>query len=434
MAVRPGQHVGADGMVYHPYLARWADFWDKSNILDFLSVLRDVFAKEPPVVSRQQSQRPPEPRQSIEAPPPPIPPLPPELGRNPSQSSHSPLPSIPQSAPPPPPPPKPREIPRQTSQASFPSRTYQNQDAIVPPLQNRPYQQPQRTSSLYQPQEQAQRFIPTAGPIPPLSQPVFSPHDPRIGAGPYQQSAPERHPQSQGPSQALQTPLPQSTHQIPSGSQPHPGQLPAPSTPAHPAVDLLSSPITLPTPVDLTASSSSIPAPPIPPNPEKDALLRALGTQLFRQRQQAAQQAQSTIPSLLAQQTALANASHAMQNEVRALEALDAMLTSNERILADSMRRADEVMEDARKRKVPGVDDVLVAPNLVGKQLYDVVAEERAVSDAIFVLAKALDRGRVGLDVFLKQTRGLAREQFLKKALIRKISRGMGLAEEVQHA
>jgi ESCRT-I complex subunit TSG101 len=30
-----------------------------------------------------------------------------------------------------------------------------------------------------------------------------------------------------------------------------------------------------------------------------------------------------------------------------------------------------------------------------------------------------------------QQTRGLAREQFLKKALIKKIARGMGLVEDI---
>lgn len=30
MAVRPGQHVGGDGKIYHHYLAHWAEAWDVS--------------------------------------------------------------------------------------------------------------------------------------------------------------------------------------------------------------------------------------------------------------------------------------------------------------------------------------------------------------------------------------------------------------------
>jgi ESCRT-I complex subunit TSG101 len=95
------------------------------------------------------------------------------------------------------------------------------------------------------------------------------------------------------------------------------------------------------------------------------------------------------------------------------------------------MRKADEVIASAAGREVPGVDEVLVAPTVVGGQLYELVCEERAVGDAMFVLGRALERERIGVDVFLKQTRSLAREQFLKKALIKKIARGMNLIEDI---
>ena len=75
------------------------------------------------------------------------------------------------------------------------------------------------------------------------------------------------------------------------------------------------------------------------------------------------------------------------------------------------------------------MDDVLVAPTVVGEQLYGLVAEERALVEARGVLTRALDRGRVGCEGWVKGVRGLAREEFLKKVLIRKCARGMGLRE-----
>lgn len=66
------------------------------------------------------------------------------------------------------------------------------------------------------------------------------------------------------------------------------------------------------------------------------------------------------------------------------------------------MAEADRVMEEARTREVPDVDDVLVTPTVVGGQLYTLCAEERAINEALFVLGKALDRGRIGADVFVK--------------------------------
>lgn len=128
-----------------------------------------------------------------------------------------------------------------------------------------------------------------------------------------------------------------------------------------------------------------------------------------------------------AQQSALRETHGRLQAELDQLQQLDAALASNEQILRNAMVEADRVMEEARTRKVPDVDDVLVAPTLVGGQLYSLCAEERACADALFVISRALDKGRVGADVFIKQTRSLAREQFLKKALVKKIAKGMAL-------
>ena len=91
------------------------------------------------------------------------------------------------------------------------------------------------------------------------------------------------------------------------------------------------------------------------------------------------------------------------------------------------MHRATHTISSSSSRQPPDVDDVLVAPTVVGNQLYAVVAEERAIAEAIFVLGRAMERGRVGPEVFVRQTRGLAREMFLRKALGRKIARGCGL-------
>ena len=90
---------------------------------------------------------------------------------------------------------------------------------------------------------------------------------------------------------------------------------------------------------------------------------------------------------------------------------------------------ADRVIngDDATRREPPAIDDLLVAPTVVGNQLYDVAAEERALGDAIFVLGRAVERGRLNPAVFARTTRSLAREWYLKKALVRKIGRGMGL-------
>ena len=94
------------------------------------------------------------------------------------------------------------------------------------------------------------------------------------------------------------------------------------------------------------------------------------------------------------------------------------------------MASADAVLADAKTRAVPDIDEVLVAPTRVEGQLYEVVCEERAVRDSRAFLGRCLDRGRVGGEVWARQTRALAREEFGFLVLGRKIARGLGLQVE----
>jgi ESCRT-I complex subunit TSG101 len=143
-----------------------------------------------------------------------------------------------------------------------------------------------------------------------------------------------------------------------------------------------------------------------------------------------------------------------LQGEIAALTNFQATLQSNINVLQQSLHRADAVIADAQARisqphsvtappssspepsaaaagsantGLPPVDDVLVAPTVVGKQLYDLVADERGIQQAVYALQAALVEGIIGVETWSRHTRSLAREAFIKRALIRKIGRGMGL-------
>jgi ESCRT-I complex subunit TSG101 len=174
---------------------------------------------------------------------------------------------------------------------------------------------------------------------------------------------------------------------------------------------------------------STLSAPPIPPNPEKDLLLHQLAQTLYAHRQASRAQNTASLQGLQAQRSAMLQAMTTLQAESAQLSQLTALLTSNTSILQDSLRQADKVIENSANHPKPDIDELLVAPTVVGNQLYELVAEERALADAIFVLGRAVERGRIAPQTFAKMTRGLAREWYLKKALVRKIGRGMGLAE-----
>lgn len=117
-----------------------------------------------------------------------------------------------------------------------------------------------------------------------------------------------------------------------------------------------------------------------------------------------------------------------IQAEMGQLNQLSNMLTSNTNILNDALQKADRVVEGSKDHPMPDIDELLVAPTVVANQLYNLVAEERALGDAIFMLGRAMERGRISPAVFAKMTRSLAREWYMKKALVLEIGNGMGLA------
>lgn len=216
-------------------------------------------------------------------------------------------------------------------------------------------------------------------------------------------------------------PPPHPHHMPPAGHAPPPPPPQAVPKPPPPP-DIMDEPLTLALP-----SPSRLAAPPIPMNPEKDALLRQLGATLFAQRQRAREQNASSRAGLAAQRTAMLMAQRSLQADAAALAPVAALLASNTAILQAALPAADGAVARAHAHPPPPIDDLLVAPTVVANQLYDVVAEDRALADAIFVLGRAVERGRVAPAVFARNVRSLAREQYLKKALARKIGRGMGL-------
>lgn len=170
-----------------------------------------------------------------------------------------------------------------------------------------------------------------------------------------------------------------------------------------------------------------MPAPPIPPNPEKEHLLHALSETLVQQAQRKVHQNLSAMAPLQAQQHALRAAQERLEAEIRQVDQLDKVLASNEAILRRSIQDCDRTISNAKSKPPPPIDEVLIAPTMVANQLWTLCAEEAACREAMYVLQKAVDRGRVGGNDFVRQMRALGRECFLKMVLARKCARGLGL-------
>jgi len=208
---------------------------------------------------------------------------------------------------------------------------------------------------------------------------------------------------------------------------------PQPNPKLKPPTDLLDSPFDVSLPVK---SPNNIPPPPIPRNPEKDALLDALSQTLTQNLHTTISQNTAALPALYSQHNALTTTHETVSAELSHLTQLSAALTSNISILQSSLHAANGAIAAAQDRAakpssekggIPNVDEMLTAPTVVGKQLYDVVCEERGIEAGIWALQEGFVRGRVSVEVWARKTRELSREGFRRRVLAGKIGRGMGL-------
>ncbi|KAI6249729.1 hypothetical protein HI914_01141 [Erysiphe necator] len=432
MVIRPGQHVDLQGKIYHPYLVGWADNSDIFNLIDFVEILRDVFAKEPPVILRPKSgtsqgaisisseTRRPTSQVSwneIQASPP-LPPPPPPKPQKDNQQSLRPGTQKWESGPPLPPiPPSLRRPNTESNHYSYQNQLSQRPNNLIRQEKNGIIYD-SASSVPEQNHYDSQRSA-----IPYYSSSILSDSKNNIYQEPslsYSQiTSPLRHGeqiqysrQQTFQNQTLQPQLASNASESPS-----PRLKPTPP-------DLLSAPLVIDT---LLPSNTDHHAPPIPSNPEKELLLQKIGHELYSQRQKTREQIDSTITGLQAQRDAMLASLGKMEAELHALDLLHNLITSNTDILHTSLKQADNVIISSQHRKPPGVDELLVAPHVVGNQLYELVSEERSLGDALFVLARSVEKGRISPAVFVKMTRSLSREWYLKKALVRKIGLGMGL-------
>lgn len=93
-----------------------------------------------------------------------------------------------------------------------------------------------------------------------------------------------------------------------------------------------------------------------------------------------------------------------MVREESELRALEGLCDVDSGILRDRITMAEKLVRELQEGKwvVPEADKLVVATTVVHGQLYDLVCEDMAIEDAMFVLGRALDKEKVGLDVFLK--------------------------------
>ena len=169
-------------------------------------------------------------------------------------------------------------------------------------------------------------------------------------------------------------------------------------------------------------------APPRPPNPEKQRVLDDLARQLNLVMESEIKPELVTDDQALLQTKSLLDwMDRLVDEEKHALEGLSSTAVENEKILKDRIESVKRVIADTKLRHEPKIDEVVCAESVVHNQIYDLVTDDMAIDDTMYILDKALDHDRIKVDAYLKHTRSLAREQFMKRALASKLSDILGL-------
>ncbi|KAG0366172.1 hypothetical protein BGZ54_005719 [Gamsiella multidivaricata] len=115
--------------------------------------------------------------------------------------------------------------------------------------------------------------------------------------------------------------------------------------------------------------------------------------------------------------------------ELQTLKDLNTKIQYNIATLTRTNQQLNTKIEQIQAWPETPVDEIICGSSVVHNQLFELVAEENAIEDTIYILGQALIQDKVELNVYMKHLRNLAREQFMKKALIKKVKTQLGHGE-----
>ncbi|KAG8941347.1 hypothetical protein FRC04_004593 [Tulasnella sp. 424] len=361
----------------------------------------------------------------------PLPDLTPTLTGNTSTLGNRPPPPLPGQPPAqahlPPQPPLDRPPPPPWAQAfQAPSPT----NVPLPQSPVRPSHHATSSSISYAPQTPSSQQLPyaVASPTRPAPPPPgaiqWTPPTNLYGVTPAVQSPPQMPPNAATPYQstasppvAVQTPPPP-----PPGPPVQPLRTAAPA-PVVPVPDLMDAEDEF---LSAAATEDSTRGAPVRPmNPELMRLHESVRQKILAEFQSFSSTVTEDAERLRATQTSLLHGEPAIRDEMARLVAVRDVCKS----VADRMRvtvqTGEANVQELKRKGDPEVDELVCSTAIVYNQLINLVAEDNAIEDTIYHLHRALNSGRIDLDRFIKTTRVLAEEQFMKRALIQKITSGI---------
>lgn len=115
----------------------------------------------------------------------------------------------------------------------------------------------------------------------------------------------------------------------------------------------------------------------------------------------------------------------AIEDELARLTAVREVCKTRAERLEASLAAAERRTAELDARPAPPPSEIVLADSIVGDQLVSLLSTDLALTDTLYHLSRALQSEQLDLDRYLKWVRLYGREQFLKRALARKIRIGL---------
>ncbi|KDQ60859.1 hypothetical protein JAAARDRAFT_190995 [Jaapia argillacea MUCL 33604] len=429
MLVKSGKYMDISGRCGLPYLRDWERKSEGCNLASLLEAMQQQFSSEPPVYARPKAQRQaphltqtPNPNSSVATPPP--------TNYTPPSTSAT------NDRPPLPPKPSPavspsRPSPVQASEFVFPARV---QSPALPPRPPPGAGLPQYLTSPDSPSHNRSFSIgggnlPANAPFRPpgTPPPTGTPRSHRWSMPP-QQTSPVYHRTSPPATVSPQAPA-SNPHNPPPPPQLWSARVPAPPPPPAPVAQAIPPPNLLDNEISSSLTNMHTVVPPRSMNPELVRLRAQVHAKLQSELSALVQVMSLDGDRLRAHQVDLLAGEPAIRDEMARLEAVRDVCRTVASRFKGVVEHAEKNVSELRRKGDPEVDELICSTTIVHNQLIDLVAEDNSIEDTIYHLHRALNTGRIDLERFLRATRTLAEEQFMKKALIEKIQTGMPMGQ-----
>lgn len=375
MAIKPNKHVDSNGTIYHAYLTDWANQSQRANLHEWLSIMQHLFVQECPVYSKS----------SLPSPPGAVSP---SSSSNRSSQGLSPTQSVPQIKSP---------TTAGKSQGQPQPATYAPAPSVLGAVVSGQGPTPHVLSQSYN--------------VPSSSQ---SPQRPLN----FNQPAVSQTPDTRGAAPSIQPP-PYSMASLGGFSSFHQSVNVTAGNQAFFQQNQRQQP------ANLVRSANGQTASLMDQQDDPALIYKTLDTALrekIARRFKSFNAETTNIVDQLLQDAKVLNGhdSGVADLQQRSAEQYKQLSESIEKVTAIK-RDLDAWIEKLEQEPDIDLDTSLAPKTAVEAQLLDLVAEEAAIEDVMYHLGQALAKEKIELDVYLKHTRSQASEQFLKRALIKKV-------------